>query len=113
MTKLFALILLAAMTLLAAIVLVARSPGSPFVSGAHAQTQSAARVSLHIDGMTCASCAAAVRTALLRLDGVSDAIVSFDDKRARVAYDPNRVMAERMVQAVNDLGYHARIERES
>lgn len=106
MTKLLAPVLLATMAFLSL------GPASPFVSEAHAQTQSEARVSLHIDGMTCASCAAAVRTALRRLDGVSEATVSFDDKRARVVYDPSRVTPERMVQAVNDLGYRARVEEE-
>lgn len=76
---------------------------------AEAQAETA-RVTLHIDGMTCASCSLAVRTALRRLDGVREANVSFDEKRARVVYDPARVTTERMVQAINDLGYRARVE---
>lgn len=84
----------------------------PFTAtaGEEAAQASKAQVALHVDGMTCASCSTAVRLALKRLDGVVDATVSFDEKRAVVTYDPKRVAPEKMVAAIADLGYTAKVE---
>ena len=68
---------------------------------------SGASVTLRIEGMTCASCQVAVKTALERLDGVKDAKVSSADKRASVDYDPAKVTPQQLVDAVNKLGYEA------
>ena len=80
------------------------------VSTAHAQEQRDSRVVLHIEGMSCASCSAAVKVRLERLDGVSAARVVFAEKRADVTYDPARVTPARMVEEINDMGYRARVE---
>lgn len=64
-------------------------------------------VTLTVEGMTCASCSVAVRTALKRLDGVQDARVSVEEKRAVVDYEPAKVTPQQMVDAVNRLGYRA------
>jgi copper chaperone CopZ len=85
---------------------------TPSTASAEQQNEEA-WVTLRIDGMTCASCGVAVRTALRRLDGVRQAEVNFDEKRARVVYNPRRVTPERMVRAIEDLGYHARVEERS
>ncbi|WP_242336650.1 MULTISPECIES: heavy-metal-associated domain-containing protein [unclassified Anaeromyxobacter] len=66
-----------------------------------------ATVSLHVEGMTCASCRVAVRTALSKLDGVKDARVDVDRKSAAIDFDPTRVTPQQMVDAVNRLGYQA------
>ncbi len=66
-----------------------------------------ASVSLHVEGMTCPSCKVAVRTALSRLDGVKDAKVDVARQSATVEYDPGRVTPQRLVDAVNRLGYRA------
>lgn len=80
------------------------------VTTAHAQEQQQSRVVLHIEGMSCASCSAAVKVRLERLDGVSAARVVFAEKRAHVTYDPARVTPARMVEEINDMGYRARVE---
>lgn len=80
------------------------------VSTAHAQEQQESRVAIHIEGMSCASCSAAVKVRLERLDGVSAARVVFADKRAHVTYDAARVTPARMVEEINDIGYRARVE---
>ncbi len=72
-----------------------------------------ATVSLHVEGMTCASCKVAVRTALSKLDGVKDARVDVDRKRADIHYDPTRVTPQQMVDAVNRLGYQASLPAKS
>jgi mercuric transport protein len=71
------------------------------------KTASAQTVTLTVEGMTCASCSVAVRTALKRLDGVRDAKVSVSEKRARVEYEPAKVTPQQLVDAVNKLGYRA------
>lgn len=66
-----------------------------------------ASVTLSVAGMTCASCSVAVRTVLERLDGVREARVSVDEKRAVIDYEPAKVTPRQMVDAVNRLGYQA------
>jgi mercuric transport protein len=82
-----------------------KQPAQAKAAGAH--------VTLAIDGMTCASCGAAIRVTLKKLDGVKDATVNFDDKRANVTYDPSRVTPQKMVKAIEDAGYKARVEKSS
>jgi P-type Cu+ transporter len=64
------------------------------------------RLELPIEGMTCASCAGRVEKSLNRLDGV-EATVNFATERASVAFDPDRVGAEQLVEAVEGVGYSA------
>jgi copper chaperone CopZ len=66
-----------------------------------------ASVALSIEGMDCAACTAAIRTALKRLDGVRDVRISFVEKRAVIEYEPARVAPGQLVEAVNRLGYRA------
>lgn len=87
-------------------------PGSPLVRQAAAAEQSEAKVTLHVDGMTCASCSVTVRVTLERLDGVKSAAVSFEEKRARVTYDSSKVTPKQMIEAVSKAGYKARVASE-
>lgn len=73
--------------------------------------QTEPRVTLHVDGMHCATCPVTVRLVIGRLPGVREVTVSLEQAHAVVAYDPARVSPAQMVQAVEDAGYHARIER--
>jgi len=59
-----------------------------------------------IDGMTCASCVARVRSSLEAVDGVSAARVNLATERAQVDHDP-RVGAAALVGAVKRAGYDA------
>jgi copper chaperone len=67
-------------------------------------------VEFDVDGMTCGGCAAATEIALERLDGVRSADASYHDDsgagRAVVEYDPTRVSPERMIDAVEAIGFH-------
>ncbi len=72
-----------------------------------------ATVSLRVEGMTCASCKVAVRTALSKLDGVNEARVDVARKSATIDYDPTRVTPQQMVDAVNRLGYQASLPANS
>jgi len=81
--------------------------------GAPGKAATVASVMLKVEGMTCASCALAIRTALKRLDGVRDARVSVEDKRAVVDYEPAKVTPQKMIEAINKLGYRASVPRAS
>lgn len=72
-----------------------------------------AHVALHIEGMTCPSCKAAVRMAITRLQGVKQADVDVADKSATVEYDTSRVSPQQIADAVNRLGYEATLPTKS
>ncbi len=57
---------------------------------------------LHIDGMTCGSCAMAVKQVLKKVDGVKDARVSYEEKKAMVTYDAAKVTAEGIARTVSE-----------
>lgn len=59
-----------------------------------------------ITGMTCASCASHVETALLGVDGVSSVDVAYRRGTAEVRAAPGTA-SEMMIRAVKDAGYHA------
>jgi Cu+-exporting ATPase len=63
---------------------------------------------LPIDGMTCASCAARVERTLNKLDGVS-ASVNYATEKAAVEYDPAQVTTGALLEAVEQIGYSARL----
>jgi mercuric transport protein len=60
---------------------------------------------IQVEGMTCGGCAIGVRTALKRLDGVARADVSYEDERAVVTFDPEKVSTDRMLEAIRKFGY--------
>lgn len=55
--------------------------------------------------MACANCQARVLRALSETDGVSEAVVSLEDKTATVTYDENKTSREELKETVDDLGY--------
>lgn len=70
-------------------------------------------VVLQVDGMTCESCAPAVRSHLLDVPGVIDAAVSYERARAEVRVRAERPPdPERLVEAVAESGYAARVVSE-
>lgn len=64
---------------------------------------------LELEGMVCDACAAGIREALLRVDGVLEARASFAEQRAWITYDARRVDAEAIVRATERLGFRARV----
>jgi len=75
----------------------------PQRTAAATAAKSQARVAtLHIEGMTCGSCATAVRRVLSKIDGVKDAQVSFEEKKGVVTYDAARVNPEKIVHAIEE-----------
>ncbi len=64
-------------------------------------------VTLAIEGMSCASCAAGIEKRLASLEGVDECSVNFATHTASVAFDPQRVDTARLVGAVEEIGYGA------
>ncbi len=62
-------------------------------------------VELDVTGMTCGSCAARVERTLSRHEGVEEAGVNFATGRATVHFDPTAVDIDRLVSAVEKIGY--------
>jgi len=66
------------------------------------------RTTIAITGMSCGHCVAAVKRALGQLDGVE--VQEVEVGSATVRYDTGAVTPERIVQAVEDEGYGARVQ---
>ena len=71
------------------------------------QQPSMKTVVIPVEGMSCVACAARVKKTLTSIAGVGDVQVSLTERNARVRFDPSRLGAERLVTAINGLGYHA------
>ena len=78
-------------------------------SATAAPSAAARRLTLPIEGMSCASCAKSVEGALGRVEGVTTASVNFATERAEVGVAEGRdVSTPALVQAVGDSGYEVR-----
>jgi copper chaperone CopZ len=64
-------------------------------------------VEIPIEGMSCSACAARVKKSLSSIDGVAGVEVDLAGRKARVRFEPGRVAQDRLVSAVNGLGYRA------
>lgn len=97
---------LAAVLLLASPWLVRAASGPPgstvFATGTPLAT---AQVVLAVEGMSCASCDVTVERALLNVDGVDAAEVSFEPPRAVVSFDPTRATVADLMAATAAAGY--------
>lgn len=75
-----------------------------------ATNSSASRVVVAVEGMHCDSCAAGIRSMLKRTPGVIAAEVSYKDKQAVVDYDSQKTTPAKIVEAINNLGYKAKLK---
>lgn len=64
-------------------------------------------VTIPIEGMSCQACAARIKRALKAIDGVAEVEISLEHRNARVRYVEDTVSPERLVAAINLLGYKA------
>ncbi len=62
---------------------------------------------LKLRGMSCASCANNIESAIRAVSGVSDSSVNFGVEQATVTYDPHQTDVAAIQQAVEDAGYAA------
>ena len=66
---------------------------------------SGSEVTLQVNGMTCASCAAGVESTLKNSSGVNRASVNFATERVQIAYDPQTVRLSELKDLVKQTGY--------
>lgn len=62
-------------------------------------------ITLPIDGMTCASCAANIEKAIKKLDGIESANVNFSTEKATITYNSKIVRISEIKQAIKKTGY--------
>ena len=65
------------------------------------------RIVLTVEGMSCMHCVGRVESGLKGTDGVLDAKVSLDEKKAEVSYDPERISADGIREKIAEIGYKA------
>lgn len=63
------------------------------------------RISLNVEGMTCAACSAGVEGGLNRLDGVASALVNLPLERAEIEFDPSVLGTADLVASIENAGF--------
>ncbi len=63
------------------------------------------RITLGIEGMTCASCAATIENALSKLEGVSEVSVNLAAEKASLKYDTSVIGIDKIIEKIRDVGY--------
>ena len=62
-------------------------------------------LTMPVEGMSCASCAASVRKTVKSIDGVTAVEVDLERRRARVVYVSEKVSPQQVAAAISELGY--------
>jgi mercuric transport protein len=73
--------------------------------GASATPTSFRQVVLEVEGMTCAACPRAVKTALEGVDGVYSVEATYKPPKAVVRFDPNAVSVKDLTRATENAGF--------
>ena len=75
-----------------------------------ANESNTATTTFHVTGMTCGGCEVGVRRTIKKLDGVEEVTASFKEESAVVTYDPAKARPDAIVEAIEKLGYKARVK---
>ncbi|MDT8371876.1 MAG: mercury resistance system periplasmic binding protein MerP [Gammaproteobacteria bacterium] len=70
-------------------------------------------VTLDLPTMNCAMCPITVKKALTKVDGVSRAEVSYEDKEAVVTFDDEKTSANALIEATTNAGYPSTIKHKA
>jgi len=71
------------------------------------------KVTLNLQGMSCASCAANIEKILNKTDGVISVSVNFPLEKAFVEFDSSRISVREIIAAVQGIGYGASVQAET
>ena len=71
------------------------------------------KVTLDLQGMTCAACAANIEKVLNKKEGIISASVSFPLEKAFVEFDSSRISVREIIAAVQGIGYGASVRAET
>ncbi|HZV06219.1 MAG TPA: mercury resistance system periplasmic binding protein MerP [Gemmataceae bacterium] len=62
-------------------------------------------ITLAVQNMTCSACPGTVKASLQAVPGVTDVVVSAEDKTAVVTYDDTKAGVDALVKATTNAGY--------
>ena len=65
------------------------------------------QIVITVEGMSCMHCVGRVESGLKGTDGILDAKVSLEEKKAEVSYDPERITADGIKEKIVEIGYKA------
>jgi mercuric ion binding protein len=88
-------------------ILTAIALAAGFSSSAWAASQT---VTLSVPGMTCSACPITVKHALNKVEGVSEAQVSYATKQATVTFDDTLTDVQTLTKATSDAGYPSELK---
>lgn len=63
------------------------------------------KITLGVNGMTCASCEHHIESEVIKLSGVTSVKASYENKSAIVEYNPTKVDESKIIAAINKTGY--------
>jgi Cu+-exporting ATPase len=63
------------------------------------------KISLPVEGMTCASCVARVEKTVAKFEGISNVNVNLATEKVTLEYDPSAVDMKKLADTVEDIGY--------
>ena len=66
-------------------------------------------ITFKVDGMYCSACPTIVKKALINVDGVKDATVSYGKKTAVVTFEDTKTDTTSLIQATTKAGYQASV----
>ena len=64
-------------------------------------------ISLKIKGMHCTGCSTRLEKVLNNQEGVEKAEVSFEERKAEIKYDDNKISLDEIKEAIEDAGFEA------
>ncbi|EMU9087172.1 mercury transporter [Pseudomonas fluorescens] len=68
-------------------------------------------VTLSVPGMTCAACPITVKKALTKVEGVTKAEVSYENREAIVTFDDAKTNVQALTKATEDAGYPSSVKQ--
>ncbi|WP_096031677.1 mercury resistance system periplasmic binding protein MerP, partial [Pseudomonas aeruginosa] len=66
---------------------------------------------LAVPGMTCAACPITVKKALTKVEGVTKAEVSYENREAIVTFDDAKTNVQALTKATEDAGYPSSVKQ--
>ena len=70
-------------------------------------------ITIGVEGMVCKSCVNNIEGNVGKMSGVSTVKVSLAEKRAVIEYDPSKVSPRQLCIAIEDLGFEAKLNKDS
>jgi len=74
-----------------------------------AQKINTEKISLPVEGMTCASCVSRVEKSIKNIDGVEDVVVNLASEKATLSIDKSKVNIEEIKKVVGEAGYNVNL----